>query len=206
MKKSNINTIIAFALAGSMLLTACSNTSTKKDRDDDDDDSWVPGVTTSEAETTEGSGETTMNIPNYTGPVFDTTDIYGNSYTEDYFKDHNLTIVNVWGTYCGPCINEMPELEDLYNGELNELNVGLIGIPVDVYDASTISICTDLIEELGVTFPILVPDDALYSAYVESAMVVPTTYIVDRDGNIVAGPIEGSYVDEYMEAVYANLG
>ncbi len=209
--KKKITTIIAFALAGSMLLTACSNTSTKKDRDDDDDDgdSWIANVTASQSEepaesTTSTSASQTQAA--YTGPEFSTTDIYGSSYTADYFRSHELTIVNVWGTYCGPCIDEMPELEELYNGELAELNVGLVAIPVDVYDSSTIDTCIDLVEDLGVTFPVLVPDDALYDEYIANTMVVPTTYIVDSTGTVVAGPIEGSYVDEYMEAVYANLG
>ena len=59
-------------------------------------------------------------------PEFKTTDSNGNEVTEKIFADKDITMVNVWGTFCGPCINEMPELQKIY--ESLPKNANLIGI------------------------------------------------------------------------------
>ena len=205
MKHKDISKLIAITLAACMLLTSCQGGSRKRERDRDKDEDEEEIELTESRETKTEESDISQS-EEYSGLVFNTTDIYGTEYSDQYFRDHELTIVNIWGTYCGPCISEMPELEELYNGELAELNVGLIGIPCDVYDSQTTETCVELVEDLGVTFPILVMDDALLNAYVAQASVVPTTFIVNSNGEVVAGPIEGSYPDQYMEAVYANLG
>ena len=63
-------------------------------------------------------------------PAFETTDTKGNKVTEKIFADKDITMVNVWGTFCGPCINEMPELQKIY--ERLPKNANLIGIVADV--------------------------------------------------------------------------
>ena len=63
-------------------------------------------------------------------PEFKTTDSNGNEVTEKIFADKDITMVNVWGTFCGPCINEMPELQKIY--ESLPKNANLIGIAADV--------------------------------------------------------------------------
>ena len=62
--------------------------------------------------------------------TFETTDIDGNSYTEKVFSDYDLTLVNAFTTWCSPCVNEMPELEKLYQ-EMKEQGVGVVGMVLD---------------------------------------------------------------------------
>ena len=68
--------------------------------------------------------------------VFATTDLDGNPVTaEEIFSENKVTMVNLWGTFCGPCINEMPDLEVL-NGRLADKGCAMIGIVCDVIDSA----------------------------------------------------------------------
>ena len=109
------------------------------------------------------------------------------------------------GTYCGPCIGEMPDLQNWYTVEQSkDSGVMIVGIPYDV-DASTVDEAIDILRDQGVTYPNLLVDDGLYEMFIKDITVVPTTYIVDSNGNIVAGPIEGAYIDFYHDEVLAYL-
>ncbi|MDO4409124.1 MAG: TlpA disulfide reductase family protein, partial [Eubacteriales bacterium] len=84
---------------------------------------------------------------------FETTDLDGNVVkSADLFKGHRLTMVNIWGTFCGPCIDEMPELEKL-NYRLKQKDCAIVGIVCDVEspeDSETIGAAKSLIDEIGV--------------------------------------------------------
>ena len=123
----------------------------------------------------------------------------------EIFTENKVTVVNVWGTYCGPCIDEMPDLQNWYTVEQSkDSGVMIVGIPFDV-DASTVDEAIDIMRDTGVTYPNLLVDDGLYEMFIKDITVVPTTYIVDSNGNIIAGPIEGAYVDLYHDEVLAYL-
>lgn len=80
-----------------------------------------------------GGAADSTNDGTYVGeamPEFATHDIMGNEVTNEVFKDAELTVVNVWGTFCGPCIEEMPDLQTLF--EKYSGKVQLIGIVGDV--------------------------------------------------------------------------
>lgn len=62
--------------------------------------------------------------------AFETTDIDGNAYTEKVFSDYDLTLVNCFTTWCSPCVNEMPDLDKLYQ-EMKEKGVGVVGMVID---------------------------------------------------------------------------
>ena len=95
----------------------------------------------------------------------------------------------------------MPELEEWYQEELAAgSGVGIVGIPIDV-DSSTAYMATDVMDDTGVTYPNLIMDEGLYEMFCKDLYCVPTTFIVDQYGNIVAGPFEGAYVQGYKDAV-----
>ena len=62
---------------------------------------------------------------------FKTYDIDGNVVTQDIFKDFDLTMINIWGTYCSPCIREMPDLGEIHD-EYKDRKVNVVGIVIDV--------------------------------------------------------------------------
>ncbi len=138
-------------------------------------------------------------------PAFSAKDTKGNLVTNEIFSQKDLTVVNVWGTFCSPCIEEMPELGE-WAKEMPE-NVQLIGIVGDVYGEGAGELLKDaqsIIEKAGVEFVNIVPDEAL-NEWLEGIVAYPTTVFVDREGNLVSEPISGAYVEEYKEAVEEYL-
>lgn len=130
--------------------------------------------------------------------TFSTTDLDGNAITSDIIAQKDLTVINVWGTFCGPCIGEMPALA-AWDQELPE-NVQIIGIISDVYEGGDTAAARNILSSTGVQFLNLLSNDSLIPLLSQS-QYVPTTYIVDRRGNLVADPIIGADVEGYKAVV-----
>ncbi len=141
-----------------------------------------------------------------TGTVtpFVTEDIYGTAYTEALFSECDLTMVNLFTTWCPPCQEEMPELERL-NGELSDRNAQVIGVVLDTMDdpdGEVLAAAAELAESTGVTYPLLVCTEDLMPDVVASAEYVPTTVFVDGSGNLVGEIIVGAHsLDEWRDIV-----
>ena len=134
-------------------------------------------------------------------PAFTTTDLEGNEVTSDIFAQKDLTVVNLWGTFCTPCINEMPELA-AWSGELPD-NVQLIGIVCDLSagsDRATYDLAVDIVTRAGVTFPCLLACEDM-NDLLGAVVGVPTTIFVDREGNLVGQAVLGAYVEQYKATV-----
>lgn len=160
----------------------------------------APSSSTPQAADAVESDEHEARIPDFT-----TTDLEGNTVTQDIFLDKDLTVVNVWGTYCPPCINEMPEL-GAWAGEMPD-NVQLIGVVCDVMtgdEGETLELARDIVSRTGAGYTsITMCDDLVWIAYgIEG---VPTTFFVDGSGEIVGKVILGAYVDQYKAQVEALL-
>ena len=137
---------------------------------------------------------------------FSTVDLDGQPVTsEDLFSNNKITMVNIWGTFCGPCINEMPELEKLY-AEFTGQGCGIIGIVGDaagVDDESIISDAKSIIADTGVTYPNILPWDGLQDQLSFNAF--PTTYFVDSKGTVIGAPVVGAYIDQYSSRLREAL-
>lgn len=143
--------------------------------------------------------------------TFETTDIDGNTYTEKVFSDYDLTLVNAFTTWCSPCVNEMPELEKLYQ-EMKDQGVGVVGMVLDSVsedgtpDDSIVQKAQLLKEKTGVTYPLLIPDKVFLNGRISGLQSFPESFFVDKDGNIVSDPIMGSNTfDGWKEAVEKQL-
>ncbi len=130
--------------------------------------------------------------------AFTTVDLDGNEVTEAIFAEKELTVVNVWGTFCGPCINEMPELA-LWEKELPE-NVQIIGIISDVNVGGDTTMARAIVEKTGITFQNLLVSEDLYS-FLSLSQYVPTTYFLDSHGVSVGDPVVGANVAQYKQFV-----
>lgn len=131
-------------------------------------------------------------------PEFSETDTNGNAVTSDIFADYDATIVNFWNNGCGTCIAEMPELEELYQ-EFKEQNINLIGVGADSGESEEqLATARKILEEKGVTYLNISPDsdNDFYKDFISEITGYPTTYIVDRDGNIIGAPIIGNVKDQ----------
>jgi len=137
---------------------------------------------------------------------FETTDLSGSPVTNSIFAGKDLTVVNVWGTYCNPCIEEMPDLA-AWSKEMPE-NVQLIGIVCDLAsldDADTLETANAILEATGAgCYPSLVANETLMPL-LSSVVGVPTTFFVDGEGRMVGNPVVGAnvpacraFVEEYL--------
>ena len=143
--------------------------------------------------------------------TFETTDIDGNTYTEKVFSDYDLTLVNAFTTWCSPCVNEMPELEELYQ-EMKDQGVGVVGMVLDSVsedgtpDDSIVQKAQLLKEKTGVTYPLLIPDKGFLNGRISGLQSFPESFFVDKDGNIVGEAIMGSNdLEGWKEAVEKQL-
>lgn len=118
---------------------------------------------------------------------FTTTDMEGNTVTEEIFADYDLTMVNVWATWCGYCIEEMPELAKLK--KMLPENVNLITICDDA------SIETELTNEIlkssGANFQTLKTTDDMYAQLLAYVYAFPTTFFLNSEGVPVVQPLTG---------------
>ncbi len=138
---------------------------------------------------------------------FETADLDGNVIlSEDLFKENRLTMINLWGTYCGPCINEMPGLEEL-NERLKEKECAIVGLVIDVEgpeDKALLDEAKDILADTGVSYLNLFPWDGWYRDL--PAQFIPTSYFVDREGHIVGKAAVGARAaDEYEKLIDALL-
>lgn len=142
---------------------------------------------------------------------FNSTDIDSNQVDESVFKGKKLTMINIWATYCGPCINEMPALGKIsreYAGE----GFQIIGIPVDVIDyytgdvsSSQLSLAKEIISQTGADYLHILPSDSLYTAKLNQVSSVPETIFVDENGCQVGESYIGSRSEEAWRAIIDEL-
>lgn len=117
-------------------------------------------------------------------------DLNDKSFTSENLKDARISIFNVWGTTCAPCVMEMPDLETL-NHSYEAGQIQVIGLLEDSSDRDgtpieeNLATAREIVEKTGVTYPVLVLDQPTY-AFISSTIVgTPTTFYVDQEGKIL---------------------
>ena len=120
-------------------------------------------------------------------PEFTAKTVSGEDISSDLFKDSKLTVVNVWGSWCGPCVQEIPELQKLYES-MKDKDVNVIGLAQDA--GTDLDAVKEIIDKNKVTYQNILPEGATED-FVMSIMAFPTTFFVDSDRNIV-GVIQGN--------------
>ena len=120
-------------------------------------------------------------------PEFSAKTVSGEDISSDVFKESKLTVVNVWGSWCGPCVQEIPELQKLYES-MKDKDVNVIGLAQDA--GTDLDAVKEIIDKNKVTYQNIVPEGATED-FVMSIMAFPTTFFVDSDRNIV-GVIQGN--------------
>ena len=142
---------------------------------------------------------------------FETKGVDGKDYTEKVFSDYDLTLVNIFTTWCSPCVNEIPELEKLYE-EMKEKGVGVVGVVLDTVgddgkqDDATVKKAGVLQEKTKASYPFLIPDSTMMNGRLNGISAFPETFFVDKEGNIVGETYSGSHsLDEWKEIVEKEL-
>ncbi|MBO6204537.1 MAG: TlpA family protein disulfide reductase [Selenomonas sp.] len=145
------------------------------------------------------------NVQQEKFPAFQTKDLAGNTVTQDIFKQKKVTVVNIWGTFCPPCIGEMPELGS-WTRQM-PADAQLIGIVCDARgtgDKETIAKAVKITSEAKADFVNLLPSEELMK-YLEKVEAVPTTIFVDAEGNILGEAVVGANVPQYQERLAGYL-
>ncbi len=130
---------------------------------------------------------------------FTTADLDGNTVSSaDLFARSEVTVLNIWATWCGPCIGELADLQKIHL-RLQEKDCGVVGLLADRdFDAAR-----SLIAKHGVAYPVVLSPDNLDALITLEGY--PTTLFIGRDGTVLAAPIVGAYVSEYENTVDALL-
>lgn len=178
----------AICMAALLTFAACGETKT------------APQEPSKPAATPQAPAEASAVTVTGTFESFSSTDLEGNAVTEEIFSNADVTVVNFWGTFCPPCIGEMPEL-GTWAKEMPE-NVQLIGIVMDVEKAGTQTYenALKIVKTTGADYTnILIADQ--FQTITADMQFVPTTMFVDSQGNILGDPIVGADVEGYKERV-----
>ena len=132
-------------------------------------------------------------------PTFEGKDLDGNTVKSDeLFSANAVTVVNFWFTTCNPCVGELSELDAL-NKELAEKGGALIGVNTFTLDGdeAAISEAKDVLAKKGATYQnVYFNSDGEAGKFTENIFAYPTTYVVDRNGNIVGEPIVGAITEK----------
>lgn len=127
------------------------------------------------------NGETVASV------TFEGQDMEGNTVSSAIFSESKLTMVNVWATYCNPCLREMPGLGELA-GEYDPAEFQIIGIISDVQegaDQKVMDYASALIEQTGADYTHLILNESVYYALLTDVSAVPTTFFIDENGIIL---------------------
>ena len=141
-------------------------------------------------------------------PAFEGKDLDGNTVKSDeLFSGNAVTVVNFWFTTCNPCVGELSELDAL-NKELAEKGGSLIGVNTFTLDGdeAAISEAKDLLAKKGATYQnVYFDSDGEAGKFTTNIFAYPTTYVVDRSGNIVGEPIVGAITEKKQAETLQKL-
>ena len=142
-------------------------------------------------------------------PTFEGKDLDGNTVkSKELFSTNAVTVVNFWFTTCNPCVGELSELDAL-NKELAEKGGALIGVNTFTLDGdeAAISEAKDVLAKKGATYQnVYFNSDGEAGKFTTNIFAYPTTYVVDRNGNIVGDPIVGAITEKNQaEALQAQI-
>lgn len=188
--------VIGMVLISTLILSGCKGSENAAEE------------TKPEIETEAAQGETAESADeNAVLGTFEAVTLDGESVTESIFSEGDLTMVNIWGSFCSPCINEMPELGEI-SAEYADKGVKIVGIISDVYEAGD-ETALDIVKQTGADYTHLVLGEQLYNNYLNQVQVVPTTLFLDKEGRQVGKVYTGakdksgwtSIIEELLEQV-----
>ena len=132
-----------------------------------------------------GEGETVGILSQFTA-----SDLDGNEVTQSLFEGHPVTMVNVWATFCGPCLGEMPELGELHQ-EYADQDFQIVGIVTDTLaqdgsiSSTQVELAKQIVQETGAEYTHLLPSEDLIASLLWQIDSVPTTLFVDETGALI---------------------
>ena len=153
-------------------------------------------------EETDGNGDV-QKFPSFEGKDLDGNEVK----SDELFSANAVTVVNFWFTTCNPCVGELGDLDAL-NKELADKGGALIGVNAFTLDGdeTAISDAKDVLAKKGVTYQnVYFDSDGEAGKFTANIFAYPTTYVIDRDGNIVGEPIVGAITEQKQSETLQKL-
>ncbi|MDY3052514.1 MAG: TlpA disulfide reductase family protein [Ndongobacter sp.] len=207
--------IAALLLCSSLLLTACgsgasNNGSANAPQSSASSDGAV-SESSSETGSTEAASESSSKADsadarNYAF-TFETEDLDDHPYDQTIFSQKDLTVVNIWATWCPPCKAEMPTLAKLAK-DIEKDNLQLIGIPLDIsmQNDSEAETAKNMLADAGAEYLNLKMTPEIKEALFSSLPGLPATMLLDANGKMVGKIMIGAReYDEFHDWIYTNL-
>lgn len=119
---------------------------------------------------------------------------------QDILKGYNLTMINIWGTFCSPCIREMPDLGEI-SREYQDKGFQIIGIPVDVGDDKTLAKAKQIVEKTEADYLHILPSEDLANIYLNNVTAVPETLFVDATGTIIESVVGSRSKEDWVQII-----
>lgn len=132
---------------------------------------------------------------------FEAKTLEGEVVKADVFEKSKITAINLWGTFCSPCIEEMPDLEKVY-GTYNKEDFNIIGIVVDGEQSIT---AKEIVKKLGVTYTNIIADEKLSNDIVNKFDYVPATIFVNSKGEVLDTFIPGGTDEKSIKKIIDGL-
>ncbi len=161
-----------------------------------------PAVTAPEGESQEALPSEEEAAPIYI--TFEGTDLEGNAVSQEIFTRSGLTMVNVWATFCNPCLSEMPGLGELA-AEYDPSEFQIIGVVSDVREGEDQTLVEDLVRETGADYTHLLANASLDQALLSSVSGVPTTFFFDGEGAYLGGVVGAAEKSDWEEIIHGLL-
>lgn len=140
-----------------------------------------------------------------------TKDIEGNDFTSEDFGDYDLTMVNVFATWCTACIKEIPDLVELKE-QMKDMNVNLVGVVTDTVDdmgvnENAVELSKVIAEKTNANYQFLMPDETNFNGRLNGIQALPETFFVDKNGKIVGQTYSGARsLADWTKIVEDELG
>ena len=144
-----------------------------------------------------------LSKPTGTNFLFETQDMDGNAVSmSEVLSGHKVTMINFWATWCGPCVQELPQLQEL-SRTFEGKDCQIIGVCTDLHAGSDAAEAKDILSDNGVSYLNVVAPENDSHFYLLNAY--PTSYFVDSEGNILTDPIVGASPSAYSKALTEAL-
>lgn len=146
----------------------------------------------------QSESETGHEIVNFSS--FEASDLEGNPVSGSVLKEADLTVLNIWATYCGPCLEEMPGLAELAK-EYEGKGIQFIGIPADAVSQDLLTTAREIVSETGTGYLQIAPSEELYSLYLSQVASVPETLLINKEGRIIESLVGARSKEEWKAII-----
>lgn len=184
-----------------LMLTGCGQNAEKDNLTDTN--SQIEESVADNAETQSGSDTSQSEEAEPFILTFEASTIDGDAITSEIFANSKLTMLNVWGTFCNPCLSEMPDLGEIaasYDTSVFQM-YGIISDVVEGDEPEKLAEARELITQTGADYPHLLLNQSLYSNLVGGVSGVPTTFFFNQDSELLGYLVGAQTKDTWISII-----